>query len=158
MAQFPENVLEGINQNLGGYNLAMGMRFVKAEPDEFVAELTIKDEHLMPYGLVHGGVHASMIETVCSTAAALNVAFENKTTVGLENATSFLRAVRKGRLTCTARPLVRGGRSHVWEGCVEDDQGRLVAAGRVRMLVLEAGAEAAGERVELKTHEDGSTG
>ena len=150
MTGFPKNVLEMINAHLGGYNQAMGIRFVKAEPDEVVAELEIDDQHLMPYGLVHGGVHASMIETVCSTAAALNLMSEGKNTVGLENSTSFLRAVRSGKLRCTARPLVRGNRSHVWECEVQDDRGRLVASGRVRMLVLEAGAEAAGQRVELQ--------
>jgi len=133
MTAFPENVLEMINAHLGGFNLAMGLRFVKAEPDEFSAELEVADCHRMPYGLVHGGVYAAMIETVCSTAAAINVFAEGKATVGLENATSFLRAVRGGRLHCRATPLVRGKRSHVWEATVTDERGRLAASGRVRL-------------------------
>ena len=151
MNPFPENVVEMINEHLGGYNKAMGLRFVKATPNEFVAEIEIDDRHRQPYGLVHGGVYAGMIETVCSTGAALNVFTEGKSTVGLENITSFLRAVRSGTLRCTARPIVIGRRSHVWQAQVQDDRDRLVATGRVRMMVLEPGSEAAGVTVELKT-------
>lgn len=151
MAAFPENVLDLINRNLGGFNTAMGLRFVKATPEETVAELEVDDRHRQPYGLVHGGVYAGMIETLCSTAAALTVFAEGKSTVGLENSTSFLRAVRAGRLRCTARPLVIGRRSHVWEAAVHDERERCVATGRVRLLVLEPGAEAEGVPVELTT-------
>ncbi len=150
MNEFPENVLELINQNLGGFNDSLGLRFVTATPDAYTAELDIEDRHLQPYGLVHGGVYAAMIETLCSTGAALTVWGEGKNTVGLENATCFLRAVRSGRLKCTARPLFVGRRTHVWEAEIHDDQERLIATGRVRVMVLEAGAEAAGEKVEMK--------
>jgi uncharacterized protein (TIGR00369 family) len=150
MDAFPDNVLELINTNLGGFNNALGLRFIKAAPDEYIADLEIDDRHLQPYGLVHGGVYAGMIETLCSTGAALTVWEENKHTVGLENNTSFLKAVRSGRLRCTARPLVLGKRSHVWEASVHDDRNRLVAAGRVRLMVLEPGAEAAGAEVTLQ--------
>ncbi|MFH1982736.1 MAG: PaaI family thioesterase [Pseudomonadota bacterium] len=154
MSAFPDNMLELINENLGGFNNSLGLRFTKAAPDEYVAEIEIADRHLQPYGLVHGGVYASMIETLCSTCAAMKVWGENKTTVGLENNTSFLKAVRSGRLRCTARPLVLGKRSHVWEASIHDDQGRLVASGRVRMMVLEPGAAVAGMEVGMQEQND----
>lgn len=150
MTIFPENVLDLINERLGGYNRALGLRFVEATEDSFVAELEIDDRHRQPYGLVHGGVYAGMIETLCSTGAALSVWHEGKATVGLENVTSFLRAVRSGILRGSARPLVRGRRSHVWEAAIHDDRRRLVATGRVRLLVLAPGAEADGETVSLQ--------
>jgi 1,4-dihydroxy-2-naphthoyl-CoA hydrolase len=145
MNAFPDNVLELINANRGGFNKAMGLRFTKAAPDEYVAEIAVADCHLQPYGLVHGGVYAGMIETLCSTGTALTVWGENKNTVGLENNTSFLKAVRGGRLRCTARPLVLGKRSHVWEAVIHDDRGHLVASGRVRLMVLEPGVAVAGK-------------
>jgi 1,4-dihydroxy-2-naphthoyl-CoA hydrolase len=151
MEQLPENLVEMMNEHKGGFNNAIGLRFVKAELDEFVAELDVGEQHLQPYGLVHGGVYAGMIETLCSTGAALSVFAEGKSAVGLENSTAFLRAVRTGTLRCTARPAFKGKRSHVWEATVEDDKDRLVATGRVRMLVLEPGSEAAGMNVGLQT-------
>lgn len=154
MNALPDNILELINANLGGFNNALGLQFTKATPDEYEAEIEIKDRHLQPYGLVHGGVYASMIETLCSTGAALTVWGENKTTVGLENNTSFLKAVRGGRLRCTARPLVMGKRSHVWEAGIHDDQSRLVAAGRVRLMVLEPGAAVAGRELNMQVQDE----
>jgi 1,4-dihydroxy-2-naphthoyl-CoA hydrolase len=154
MNAFPDNVLELINANLGGFNNALGLQFTKADPDEYVAEIKITDRHLQPYGLVHGGVYAGMIETLCSTGAALTVWGENKTTVGLENNTSFLKAVRGGRLRCTARPLLLGKRTHVWEAGIHDDQGRLVASGRIRLMVLEPGAAVAGREVSMQVKND----
>ena len=154
MNAFPDNVQELINANLGGFNNALGLQFTKAAPDEYVAEIEITDRHLQPYGLVHGGVYAGMIETLCSTGAALTVWGENKTTVGLENNTSFLKAVRGGRLRCTARPLLLGKRTHVWEAGIHDDQGRLVASGRIRLMVLEPGAAVAGKEVSMQVKND----
>ena len=152
MAILPENVLELINENLGGFNTTMGIKFTKAEMDEFAADLIIGTEHLQPYGLVHGGLYAGIIETVCSTGAALNVMSDGRSAVGLENSTSFLHAVRSGTLTCTAKPLVRGRRSHVWEAAIHDDSGRVVATGRVRLMILEQGSHAGGEEVALVSH------
>jgi uncharacterized protein (TIGR00369 family) len=60
--------------------------------------------------------------------------------VGLENHTSFIRAVRSGRLRATARPITRGRKTHVWEAEVRDEQDRVVATGRVRLLCVAADA------------------
>ena len=149
MNELPENMVDMINEILGGFNKSMGLHFVKAVRDEYVAEIIIDERHLQPYGIVHGGVYAGMIETLCSTGAALNVYSEGKSAVGLENTTSFLRAVRSGTLRCTARPVLTGRRSHVWEAQVTDDHNRLAATGRVRLMILEPGSEADGITVGL---------
>jgi uncharacterized protein (TIGR00369 family) len=67
--------------------------------------------------------------------------------VGLENHTSFVRAVRRGRITATATPVTRGRRVQLWEATCRDETGRVVATGRVRLLCLDPGAELAGEPV-----------
>ncbi|HRC58619.1 MAG TPA: PaaI family thioesterase, partial [Kofleriaceae bacterium] len=114
-----------------------------------VGELTIGDQHLQPYGIVHGGVHAGIIEAACSTGAAIYSAPLGQSVVGLENSTSFLRACRGGKLRVTARPVTQGRRSQVWEATVEDDAGKAVATGRVRLLCLEAGVKLAGATVAV---------
>jgi uncharacterized protein (TIGR00369 family) len=142
------NVAEYLNQHLDGWNRAMGLRFVSATPDEVVAELEVGPQHLQPYGIVHGGVHSGIIETVCSAGAAVYAFSRNQSVVGLENATSFLRAVRTGRLRVRAVPVTRGRRTQVWEATVTDDAGKAAATGRVRVLCLDPGAEVAGAAVE----------
>ena len=139
-----------MNARRSGFNELIGLTLVSITLDEVVAELEVTPHHVQPYGLVHGGVYASMIETTCSVAAAVNVMSEGLTCVGLENTTSFLRATRTGKLRCTATPLQRGRRSHVWQADVTRDDGKLAASGRVRCLILEQGSAAAGEVLRVR--------
>lgn len=138
-----------LNAHLDGWNQALGLRFVTVLPEEIVAELEIDARHRQPYGLVHGGVYASMIETVTSVGAALDARSRGASAVGLDNATSFLHGTREGRLRATARPLSRGRRTQLWEATVTDSEARVVATGRVRLLCLEAGAAVAGQTVRV---------
>jgi 1,4-dihydroxy-2-naphthoyl-CoA hydrolase len=136
-----------LNASMGGWSAAMGLKFIRATRDEVQAELEIGADHLQAYGIVHGGVHSGVIETIASVGAALDALTRGQSVVGLENHTSFLLAVRKGKLQATARPLMRGRRTQVWEANVTDDAGRTVATGRVRFIALEEGASLAGEAV-----------
>jgi len=74
----------------------MGLRVLSATRDEVVAELEVRSSHLQPHGIVHGGVYSSVIESLASIGAALDAMRHSKTVVGLENHTSFVRAVREG--------------------------------------------------------------
>src|SRR5262245_48897806 len=77
-----------------GWVTATGVRIVSVTPDEIIAELEIGPKHLQAYGVVHGGVHSGLIETVASIGAAVTAMSRGQSVVGLENHTSFLRAVR----------------------------------------------------------------
>lgn len=115
----------------------MGVSLTKATPEEVVAELQVADAHLQPFGLVHGGVHAGLVETACSIGASLNVG-AGQQIVGVENHTSFLRPVREGRLQAVAKPIQRGRRAQLWETNIYDAAGKLVASGRLRVLSIDA--------------------
>jgi 1,4-dihydroxy-2-naphthoyl-CoA hydrolase len=118
---------------------ALGMEIVSASSSEVVLRWTIAPEkHFQPHGIVHGGVYCSAIETACSVGASINAAERTPggSAVGLENHTSFIRAVREGTLTATARPITRGRTTQVWECAVHDEQQRVIATGRVRLLCV----------------------
>lgn len=149
LPELPENLIDVLNSTLGGFNALIGLRFTSASYEKVCAEVPVKPELHQPYGLVHGGVYSSMIETLASVGAAVNAMPKGQSTVGLENTTSFLRAVRSGTLYGEAIPLTRGKRTHVWEVTIRDDEKRIVATGRVRMLCLEQGASVAGKTVAL---------
>jgi len=134
----------------GGWDQLMGLRIVQASRDEVVAEYVVDARHHQPYGIAHGGVHCSAVETVCSTGAGMDAMAQGRSVVGLENHTSFVRAVRAGKVTIRATPVTRGRRTQLWEAVARDDQGRIVSSGRVRLLCLEPGSELAGEPVGVK--------
>jgi 1,4-dihydroxy-2-naphthoyl-CoA hydrolase len=144
------DLLKMLNAARGGFEVALGMTFTRASADEVEVEVPVRPDVLQPYGLVHGGVYSSIIETAASVGAALFAMRSGQTTVGLENTTSFLRAVRSGKLIAVARPLHRGRATQVWEVEVRTDEGKIAATGRVRLLCLEPGAAVAGETVGVK--------
>lgn len=123
----PENFLD-----------ALDMRIVEASSERVVIEWTVSTKHHQPMGIVHGGVHCGAIETACSIGASLSASERdaNMVAVGLENTTSFIRAVRSGTLRATARPITRGRTTQVWEADVRDEKDRVVATGRVRLLCV----------------------
>jgi 1,4-dihydroxy-2-naphthoyl-CoA hydrolase len=139
-----------LNAARGGFEVAMGLTYTRATPDEVVCEVPVGPHLGQAYGLVHGGVYSSIVETLASIGAALFAMPKGQTTVGLENTTTFLRAVRTGKLTGIARPLHRGRATQVWEVEIRGDDGKLVSTGRVRLLCLEPGATIAGETVGIK--------
>jgi uncharacterized protein (TIGR00369 family) len=136
-----------------GWDAAMGLRYVRMSRDEVVVEYDVGDIHKQPYGIVHGGVHCGVIEGICSTGAGIDAMARGQSVVGLENHTSFVRAVRSGTITATATPVTRGRRVQLWEATCRDEQGRVVATGRVRLLCLDPGTELAGETVRKPSRE-----
>jgi 1,4-dihydroxy-2-naphthoyl-CoA hydrolase len=138
---------EMTNEKLSGFDRAMGIRLLRASRDEVVLEYDIDERHVQPYGIVHGGMHCAVVETACSTGAGMDALPRGQAVVGVENHTSFIHAVRRGRVTVTAKPLTRGRRSQLWEATARDEQGRIVSTGRVRLLCIERDTELAGEKV-----------
>ncbi len=136
-----------------GWLEAMGVHITLATKDEVRCELTVGREHLQAYGIVHGGVHCGLIESMASIGAFLFAQQDGRHVVGLENNTSFIRAVRAGKkLHAIATPITRGRQTQVWEGRVLDEDERVVAAGRVRLLCLAADQSLAGETVRGVLH------
>jgi uncharacterized protein (TIGR00369 family) len=135
-AQQPPDAAAVLNEHRDGWCTAMDLRFVRVTKDEVVAEWTVASQHLQAYGIVHGGVHCGVIETVASVGAAMVAADRGQKVVGLENSTSFIRAVGPGEvLRATAKPLTRGRTTQVWEASiVSASDGKLVATGRVRLI------------------------
>ncbi len=135
--------------SLSGFDAAMGVRLVRASRDEVVLEYDVGPQHRQPYGIVHGGVHCALVETACSTGAGLAVRDRGQWVVGVENHTSFIHAVRSGRIRVTATPITRGRRSQVWEATARNEAGEVVSTGRVRLLCLDPDSELAGEKVAV---------
>ncbi len=131
-----EDMAEVMNR-LPGWTREMGISILKATPDEVTCEWEVTQKHHQPDGIVHGGVHCGVVETLASIGAAVVAMPRGQRVVGLENHTSFIRAVRSGKLTGTARPVTRGRTTQVWDAWIRDRDGNLVAQGRVRLLCLD---------------------
>ncbi len=132
-----DDIADRVNR-FPGWAREMGITLLKATADEVTCEWEVTERHHQPDGIVHGGVHCGVVETLCSIGAAVVAMPRGQRVVGLENTTSFSRAVRSGKLTGAARPVTRGRTTQVWEAWIRDPEGNLVAQGRVRLLCVDA--------------------
>jgi 1,4-dihydroxy-2-naphthoyl-CoA hydrolase len=121
--------------DLGPFAKSLGLVLDTASGDEVTARWTVLPEMHQPHGILHGGVHCSVVETLASLGAALWLGKRGKV-VGVSNTTDFYRASSAGSLTSSARPLHRGRSQQVWLVETLDDQDRAVARGQVRLQNL----------------------
>jgi uncharacterized protein (TIGR00369 family) len=120
-----------------GLDRTLGFVYDEVGPDRMVVTWTVDERHLQPYGLVHGGVYCSVIESLASVSGHVWLA-ENGggTVVGVNNNTDFLRAISSGTVTVASTPIHRGRRQQLWLITITDESDRLVARGHVRLQNL----------------------
>jgi uncharacterized protein (TIGR00369 family) len=131
MAAFARQALEGT------FDALYGLEILEVSDDLVRAQVLVRDEIKQPMGLVHGGVFASIAESIASHATAVGVMRDGKVAQGLSNQTSFLRPITEGIIHATARRRHRGRTTWVWEVDITDDQGRLCALVRMTVAVRE---------------------
>jgi 1,4-dihydroxy-2-naphthoyl-CoA hydrolase len=91
------------------------------------------DQHT-PWGVVHGGVYSSVVESAASIGASLAVQERGQFAVGVNNNTDFVRPMTAGRIDVVAEPVQQGRTLQLWQVLLtRADDGKLVARGQVRL-------------------------
>ena len=127
-----------------GWDSALGLRIDEMTPARVVAYVDIDERHQQAYGIVHGGVWASIVESVGSHGAAMaaNEVTGNMAVVGVANATDFLRPHRSGRVRAIGTPILTGRTQQIWVvEIAREDDGKMVARGQLRVQNLPAPPE-----------------
>ncbi|MFJ1540966.1 PaaI family thioesterase [Micromonospora chalcea] len=119
----------------GGFVALLGLTFDEVSGDRVVIRWKVRPELHQPYGIQHGGVYCSVVETAASIGGALWLG-DKGNVVGVSNQTDFLRAVRDGELTAVGTPVHRGRSQQLWLVEITDADSRLVARGQVRLQNL----------------------
>jgi uncharacterized protein (TIGR00369 family) len=122
-----------------GFVASAGLVLDEASNTRVQGHIDIDDSHHTPWGIVHGGVYATAVESAASIGASAAVSDRAMVAVGLTNTTQFLRSITKGRVTVDARALNQGRTQQLWQVDVRDDRDRLLAHGEVRLQNLAAG-------------------
>ncbi|MCW2931755.1 MAG: PaaI family thioesterase [Actinomycetia bacterium] len=91
-----------------------------------------------PWGIVHGGVYSTAIESTASIGASAAVMAQGQVAVGLTNTTHFLRSLTEGRVDVSAVALYQGRTHQLWRADITDESGGLVAHGEVRLQNIPA--------------------
>jgi 1,4-dihydroxy-2-naphthoyl-CoA hydrolase len=91
------------------------------------------DQHT-PWGVVHGGVYCTVIESAASIGASAAVIDRKQFAVGVNNNTDFVRPMTAGRVDVVAEPIQQGRTLQLWQVVLtRADDGKLVARGQVRL-------------------------
>jgi uncharacterized protein (TIGR00369 family) len=142
----PGALAPGSSDLSGGLVGLLGLEFTEVGPDRLVIEWQVRPDHHQPFGIVHGGVYCSVVETAASVGGQMWLGTRGHV-VGVSNQTDFLRAVREGRLTAVATPVHRGRLQQLWVVEITDEAGRLVSRGQVRLQNIDSSARLGGTTV-----------
>jgi uncharacterized protein (TIGR00369 family) len=124
-----------IDASIRGFDQLYGLELIGYDEAEVTARVAVREELKQPAGLLHGGVYASIAESMASLATALAVMGEGNTAMGLSNSTSFLRPITDGIVHAQATRLHRGRTTWVWDVRFSDDDGRTCAVTRMTIAV-----------------------
>jgi uncharacterized protein (TIGR00369 family) len=117
------------------YPTHMRMVLTQIEIDRADVVIALDECHLQPYGIVHGGVVATIIDTATFWAAFLRLP-EEAGLVNMDLKLNYLQSVVDGKLIARGTCL-RSGRSISYsEARVYDENENLVAHGTSTLMVL----------------------
>ncbi len=116
----------------------LGVEWLEYSDELARARIPVTDKIKQPMGLVHGGVFASLAESLASAATYLAVRDDGMAAMGMSNQTSFMRPITEGHIHGEARRRHRGRTTWLWDVEITDDEGRLCALTRVTMAVRPA--------------------
>jgi uncharacterized protein (TIGR00369 family) len=98
------------------------------------AHLDLGAKHRTPWGVIHGGVYTTAIESVASIGASAAVFRHGQFAVGVNNTTDFLRSMREGMVDIVAEPVIQGRTQQLWRVTItRRADGKAVAQGQVRL-------------------------
>ena len=121
-----------------GFDSLFGYTELLHGDGEMRARIPVKPELTQPFGLVHGGLYASVAETVASMGTYIGVYRDGMAAMGLSNQTSFIRPITAGHVNASARAIHRGRTTWIWEVEIHDDDDRLCAVTRMTIAVRPA--------------------
>lgn len=117
------------------YPHLIGMRLAAIDFDSCRIELELGERHLQPFGIVHGGVLATLIDTATFWAGFLRLP-EDAGLVNVDLKLNYLKAVTRGHLRAEGRCLRAGKQISYAEASVLDEAGELVAHGTSTLMAL----------------------
>jgi 1,4-dihydroxy-2-naphthoyl-CoA hydrolase len=117
------------------------IEFEERGPTRVTGSIAADERHHQPWGLVHGGLYTTAIESFATTGAFEAVKDQGMLAVGVSNLTDFVRPHRSGRLGVVATPIHQGRTQQLWQVEIRrpEDQ-KLVARGQVRLQNVPGGS------------------
>ncbi|MBV9803514.1 MAG: PaaI family thioesterase [Solirubrobacterales bacterium] len=118
------------------------LEFDELGPTRVVGSVAADERHHQPWGVVHGGLYTTAIESFATMGAVEAVKDRGLRAVGISNHTDFVRPHRSGRLEVVATPVHQGSSQQLWQVELRrPDDHKLIARGQVRLQNVPAERE-----------------
>lgn len=108
------------------YPSLLGFELVDLKFGEAVVKVKMRDELRQPYGVLHGGATASLIDTAMAFAC-ISCLPEGEKTTTIDLTVHYLRPHTEGEIFCTAKVVRAGKRILTVSAEVINEAGKLVA-------------------------------
>lgn len=120
------------------FSAHLGIELLSARPEEVVGTLAWSPSLTTAGGAMHGGALMTLADTVGAACAYLNLP-DGAQTSTTSSSTVFVRGLRDGLVTATARPLHVGRSTIAVQTSLTDRDGRLAAQTTQSQAVLTPG-------------------
>lgn len=114
----------------------LGIEFTGIGDDYLEATMPVDHRTIQPMGILHGGAHVVLAETLGSVAASLTIDLETQKVVGLEINANHLKSVSSGKVKGISKPIHLGKTTQVWEIKICNEADQLCCISRITMAIL----------------------
>lgn len=131
--EYHQRLLHSVNTS--AYPAHIAFRLLEVSDGGCRIELDVAAPHFQPFGIVHGGVIATLLDTATFWAGFYTLP-EDTGLVNVDLKLNYLKAVTGGRLVAGGRCLRAGRQLSYTEASVHDGKGDLVAHGTSTLMAL----------------------
>ena len=126
-----EEVIDFCNQN--SLIKFLGVKIVPLENLKVRLELFVGERHTNPYGLLHGGMMATLVDTAMGAACLA----QNKKVVTVSLTIDYMKAFPVHTKILTDAKIIHGGRKIIFCECnLLDEEGTLYAKANATFFVI----------------------
>ena len=115
---------------------ALGIHIVRHSAEEVVATMPVDERTRQPFGYLHGGATAALLETVASIGALESIDARSQAAFGVEICVRHKKSARAGTVTGIARPSQVEAERQVWSVEARNEAGDLLSEGSCTVRVV----------------------
>jgi uncharacterized protein (TIGR00369 family) len=138
MKKLNAEYIQLVNQlaNRSPYFELLSMKIVDVRLGFSRLEINLAPKHLQPFGFVHGGVFASIIDAATFWAIFYEIEDQNTGATSVDLKLNYLAPTVSGKLIADGRRIKLGKTLGYAEATVTDETGKLLAHGTSTLMIL----------------------
>ena len=112
------------------------IEYIDVGEDFLTAKMPVNNKVHQPMGLLHGGASVALAESVGSAASMLFVDADKYEVRGIEISANHVKSKRDGVVFATAKIIHKGGKLHLWEIRITDENSQLISLCKLTNMIL----------------------